>query len=173
VDSLRQLWGDIDEEDIRAAGRANSRAHLEQAEEAPTLRDRCVRSLVEAEVALQRGRLWFMVDHLAVARDSVMELFAAARGAPRALHCFQAEADHALQARLAATLPTGTLASAQQALVRFLDLLEHDLDTLSGGRVWLTDVQRGVLRQLRTRQVSAEVECSASGGDGLPLSRPG
>jgi hypothetical protein len=116
------------------------------------LRDRCVRSLLEVDVALQRRRLWFAIEHLGLARDSVIELFAAARGAARALHCFQSEADPALQVLLGATLPAGTLAAARQALLQFLDLLERDLDTLSGGHVLLTDVQRDVLRQIRARQ---------------------
>lgn len=155
VDSLRLLWGRISEEDIRAAGRANGRAEPEAME---VLRDRCVRSLLEVDVALQRRRLWFAIEHLGAARDSVIELFAAARGAARALHCFQREADHALQGRLGATLPAGTLASAQQALLHFLDLLERDLDTLAGGHVVLTDGHRDVLRQIRARQVPPVVE---------------
>jgi len=155
VDSLHLLWGRIGEEDIRAAGRANGRAEPEALE---VLRDRCVRSLLEVDVALQRRRLWFAIEHLGVARESVIALFAAARGAARALHCFQSEADPALQVRLGATLPAGTLASAQQALLQFLDLLERDLDTLAVGHVLLTDGQRDVLRQIRARQAPPVVE---------------
>lgn len=155
VDSLRLLWGHIAEDDIRAAGRANAPAQPEPLE---VLRDRCLRSLLETDVALQRRRLWWAIEHLTVARDDVITLFAAARGAPRPLHSFEKDADPALQARLAATLPADTLASAQQALLRFLDLLERDFDTLSAGRVTLTDIDHDLLRQIRTRQATLHLE---------------
>jgi predicted nucleotidyltransferase len=103
VEGARVLWGSITEEDIRAAGRANAPAEL------PTLavlRDRCVRALLEADVALQRKRLWFAIEQLNLARDQIIALFAAVRGAPRPLHAFQQAADERLSAQLAATLPT-------------------------------------------------------------------
>ncbi len=55
-------------------------------------------------------------------------------------------------------MPAGTLAAARQALLQFLDLLDRDLDTLAGGGVLLTDVQRDVLQQIRARQVPPVVE---------------
>lgn len=155
VDSLRLLGGYLDEEVIRAAGRANGR---QQPEAIEVLRDRCLRSLVEVDVALHRRRLWFAVEHLGLARDNVIELFAAARGGMRPLHCFQCEADPSLQARVGATLPAGTLAQAQRALLQFLDLLEQDLYTLSSGRVGLTEVQRDLLKQIRMRQAALVIE---------------
>ncbi len=155
VDSLRRLSGHLDEEAIRAAGRANGGAETEVVE---VFRDRCLRSLLEVDVALHRRRLWFAIEHLGLARDSVIELFAATRGGVRALHCFQSEAEPALQARLGATLPADTLASAQRALLQFVDLLERDLDTISSGRVRLSDVQRDLLGQIRARQADLVVE---------------
>lgn len=155
VDSLRLLWGHISEDDIRAAGRANAPAQPEPLE---VLRDRCLRCLLEADVALQRRRLWWAVEHLRLARDDVIALYAAARGHPRPLYCFPNEADPALQARLAATLPIAAYASAQQALLRFLDLLDRDFDILSAGRIHLADVHRDLLRQIRARQATLHLE---------------
>jgi predicted nucleotidyltransferase len=149
VESLRLLWGRITEGDISTAGRANARA------EPPALdvmRGRCVRALLEADVSLQRRRLWFAVEQLNLARDQIFALFAAARGAPRPLHAFQFAADERLSAQMAATLPTGTLAAAQQALVACLDLLEDHLDTIASGHITLSSEQREVLRQIRARQ---------------------
>ena len=155
VDSLRMLWGRIDDEAIRAAGRANRRAESEAMD---VLRDRCVRALLEVDVALQRQRLWFAVEHLNLARGCIIEIFATVRGAARPLHCFQDEADLPLQVSLGATLPAATLASAQQALLQFLDLLEHDLGMLSCGHVLLTEGQRDVLQQIRARQAHLVLE---------------
>jgi predicted nucleotidyltransferase len=149
VESLRLLWGRITEEDICTAGRANERA------EPPAfavLRDRCVRALLEADVALQRRRLWFAVEQLNMARDQIIALFAAARGAPRPLHAFQLAADERLSAQVATTLPTGSLAAAQQALVACLDLLEDHFDMIASGRITLSSELREVLRQIHARQ---------------------
>jgi hypothetical protein len=48
--------------------------------------------------------------------------------------------------------------SRGEALLQFLDLLERDLDTLSSGRVRLSDVQRDLLQQIRMRQADLDVE---------------
>jgi hypothetical protein len=52
----------------------------------------------------------------------------------------------------------GTLASARQALIATLDLLEDHLDKITRGRITLTDEQREVLRQIRARQAALAVE---------------
>ena len=61
-------------------------------------------------------------------------------------------APDALQARLGATLPQYSLASARDALRATLDLLEHDLATLTAGQVALTPAERVLMRRIRERQ---------------------
>jgi predicted nucleotidyltransferase len=155
VDSLRLLWGRIDEETARAAGRVNRRPDAQSLE---VLCGRCLRSLVEADVALQRRRLWFAVEHLNAACGAVIEAFGTARGAARPLRYFQGHADESLQARLGGTLPGSSLASAQRALMHVLDLVEHELGTITSGRVSLTAAQREMLGQIRARQAAIVFE---------------
>jgi hypothetical protein len=155
ADSMRLLWGRIDAEAIRAAALANAPAAPEPLD---VLCARCVRSLLEADVALQRRRLWFALDALEWARGALIEIFARARGAVRPLHAFQDQADAALQARLGATLPGPTLAAAQRALLCCLDLLESDLPALAAGQATLTEPQREVLRRVRERQAALRLD---------------
>lgn len=149
VESMRILCGRISMDEIASAGRANARL---LAESAGVLVGRCVRACLEADVALQRNRFWFAEQALQDARDHLIELYAAARGAARPLHAFQAHAGPALQSALAATLPADDLTSAHAALFACLDLLERDLPHISNGAAALTGGQRAVLRRIREHQ---------------------
>ncbi|HEV8192517.1 MAG TPA: nucleotidyltransferase domain-containing protein [Ktedonobacterales bacterium] len=151
VDSMRLLHGSIDEEMIRAAGLANRQPETDELE---VLCGQCLRALTEADVALQRRRLWFAVEHLARARDAVIGSFSVARGAARPLHYFQEHADEPPQASLASTLPGYSLVSAQRALLCFIESIERELGTITDGRVALTVAQRELLQRIRTRQAA-------------------
>jgi predicted nucleotidyltransferase len=155
VDSMRLLHGSLDEETIRAAGLANRQPETDELE---TLCGRCLRALAEADVALQRRRLWFAVEHLTRARAALIEAFGVARGAARPLHYFQAHADASLQASLGGTLPGDSLASAQVALQRFVALVERELGTITNGRFALTDAQLDMLRRIQIRQAALAFE---------------
>lgn len=148
TDSLRMLWGRIDEDAIRAAGNARRQ---KAAPALDILCGQCLRALVEVDVALQRGRLWFAVESLALARDRLIELYGFAREAIRPLHYFEEHADAALRERLGATLPGASLAAAQQALIHCLELVAQDLGALSAGKVALTPPQRALLQRIRER----------------------
>ena len=66
-----------------------------------------------------------------------------------ACHFFAAEAEADLQRRLGQTLPQHDLASVRPSLDCLLDLIEQDMDTITAGRVGLTDEQRGVIQAIR------------------------
>jgi hypothetical protein len=68
------------------------------------------------------------------ARCLLMELFAQTHGGARPVQIFEALADHALQSRLGATLPTFDLSSARRAQQAMLDLLEQDIPAFSNGQ---------------------------------------
>lgn len=154
VESMRLLCGRIGPDEIAAAGRANA---VPAAEQATVLVGRCVRACLEADVALQRRRFWFIEQALQDVRDHLIELYAATRGEARPLHAFQTHAPPVLHSALAATLPSGDLASAHAALLACLDLLERDLAHISNGAAALTDEQRAVLRLVRERQTQLQL----------------
>jgi predicted nucleotidyltransferase len=149
VDSLRLLSGRIDRAAIEAAGLANRRADDDPLSQ---LLDRGVRYALEVDVALQRGQVWDAIELLHLMRKLLMELFSRTHGGQRAFHFFQAKADAGLQARLGATLPGYSLASAQESLLQFLDILQNDLEAMTGGRVQLTAEHAGILNAVGQRQ---------------------
>lgn len=149
VASMRLLCGSINPEAICAAGQANTSP---PADSATMLLGRCVRALVEADVALQRRRVWFAIEHLAAVRDTLIALFGMAHDAPRPLHAFQHAAPSEAQEALSALVPHPTLMSSHQSLLRALDTLEHRLGLFAGDQVRLSDEQRAVLWAIRSRQ---------------------
>ncbi len=155
VDSMLPLNGSIDEETIRAAGLANRQA---AAKGLGILCGHGLRALAEADVALQRHRLWFAVEQLNRARAALVELYGVANGATRSLHYLQDRADEQFPADLASTLPAYNLASAQQALLHLIDLVEHELGTITDGRLTLTDAQREMLQCIKARQATLVFE---------------
>jgi predicted nucleotidyltransferase len=148
VDSVRVLWGQLGEGEIRAAGSAR-RGPLSPANE---LAARCIREALAVDIALQRGRLWWAVETLQVLRGLLVGLFARTHGGGRPLETFRTLAPAALQARLGATLPQYSLASARGALRAALDLLEQDLAALTADQVTLTPAERALVRHIRERQ---------------------
>jgi predicted nucleotidyltransferase len=148
VDSLRLLWGRIGEEDIRTAGRARRASPPPVSE----LTARCLRESLAVDIALQRGHLWSAVESLHALRGQLIATFARTHGGGRALDTFRMQADAALQAQLGAALPRYDLASARQALLACLDLLEHDLPRLTADQADLAPAQRALLRRIRERQ---------------------
>jgi predicted nucleotidyltransferase len=149
LESLRVLAGRLDNATIQAAGEANRRTEDEPLTQ---LLDEYVRYAVGVEVALRRGRLWGAIEQLHRMRDLLMAIFARARGGGRPLQTFEADADETLQARLGATLPQYDGPSVRAALTAMLDLVEHNLSSLSAGRLQLVDTQREVIRAVRGRQ---------------------
>ena len=86
-----------------------------------------------------------------------MRIFALTHGGTRPHHTFQALADTQTQALLGTTLPTYSLRSVQDAFVRLLDLLEHDLDHFTRGQAQFTDGHRYVLQRVRERQATLDL----------------
>jgi predicted nucleotidyltransferase len=149
VDSLRLLSGRIDQAAIEGAGLASRQMADEPLSQ---LLDRCVRYALEVDIALQRGQVWDAIELLHLMRKLLMELFSRTHGGQRAFHFFQAEADAGLQARLGATLPRYSLASAQESLLQFLDILQNDLEAVTEGRVQLTAGHAELLDAVGQRQ---------------------
>jgi hypothetical protein len=148
IDSLRCLAGPLDPAEIIAAGRAQA-ATRAPAEPLARLLDRSVRYAVEVDAALQRGRLWPALELLHRMRGLLMLVFGHSRGWPRPEAAFEAEASPALQASLAAGVPSFTLPAMRTALLALLELLENDLAELSAGQAVLSDGQDHLIRQVR------------------------
>jgi hypothetical protein len=148
VESMRLLWGRIGVEAIRTAGLANRRP-IEW--DAGVLVGRCVRRLLEAEIALRREEQWFAVEMLGILRDTLIELYGYSRSAPRLLHAFQREADADIQAALAGLLPQLDAGMLRKIVRHGCDVLERDLPMISQGMAALTAEQRVVVRQIRAR----------------------
>ena len=149
VDSLQLLLGRIDRATIEAAGLANRRVDDDPLSQ---LLDRCVRHALEVDTALQRGQVWDTIELLHLMRKHLMDLFSRTHGGKRAFHFFQAKADAELQIRLGATLPSYSLESVQESLLQFLDILKHDLEAMTDGRVHLTAEHVDILNAIRQRQ---------------------
>jgi len=153
VDSLIVLAGPLDHAPIVAAGLANRRRRE------PVIADlvgACIRQAVTTDAKLHRRAFWLAYLVLYELRERMLRVFAATRGARRPFHAIQA-ADQGLQARIARTLPGDDLLSLQRSFHALLNLLEHDLEALSGGQARLTEAQRRVLVQLRARQAALDL----------------
>ncbi len=149
VDTLLVLTGRLDTATIQAAGLANRQDAVQPLDR---LVDKGVRYAVEVGVALQRQRVWMAIELLHRMRGLMMELYAQSHGGLRPLQFFEANADPALQADLAATLPSSDPSSLRVALTRFLALLENDLERWTDGRVHLTAGQREVVQNLKVSE---------------------
>jgi predicted nucleotidyltransferase len=148
VDGLQVLTGRLDHATIAAAGSANRRPRKPVEE---TLAE-CVRYAAVADIALQRHNLWEAVEVLHDMRFLLMTLYTLTHGGQRPVQFFQANADADLQARIGRTLPLYQLVSVQESLERCLDILEHDLGSLTNEQIQLPDAYRKVLRAVRARQ---------------------
>ncbi|HEX6484090.1 MAG TPA: nucleotidyltransferase domain-containing protein [Ktedonobacteraceae bacterium] len=146
VESMKVLWGHIDEAAIIAAGLANRKTE----DTSPgQLLDMCVRYALETNIALQRRRLWEAIELEHRIRALLMELFALSHDRPRPTQGFQEEADAPLQALLGTTLPQFDLLSIQKALLNLLDILEHKLGQFIGRQVQLTQMHLNIIKQVR------------------------
>ncbi|HKF36018.1 MAG TPA: nucleotidyltransferase domain-containing protein [Ktedonobacteraceae bacterium] len=153
VSSMQVLSGQVDSEIIKVAGLANR-----QVKDRPLTRllDMCVRYAVDTDVFLQRRQLWGAIETEHRMRNLLMELYAQAHGGVRPLQFFEAEASAPLQTRLGATLPQYQMASAQEALIHFLDILEQDVDLVTGGQIQLTAAHHEILKCVRMRQANLQ-----------------
>jgi len=149
IDSMLLLSRRIERSAIESAGLANRALDNEPLDREL---DRCVRYALEVDSALQRGYLWSAIELLHYMRKSIMKLFARSHHGERAYQFFQKEADERLQVRLGSTLPRYDLKSAQESLAQFLDILTHDLETLTGGQVQLTRAHSELLTRIVSRQ---------------------
>lgn len=154
TDSLLVLAGQLDADVIKRAAQANvkQRDNLLGASI-----DHAVRRAVEVDVALQRQQFWRALPALYALQEQVLRIFALAHGGTRPHHTFQAVADTQTQALLAGTLPAYSVRSVQDAFVRLLDLLEHDLDRFTRGQAQFTDAHRSVLQRVRERQAMPDL----------------
>ncbi len=149
ADSLHVIVGQIDAQTIKAAAQANGPLPHDTWEERM---DHAMRRVVGVDVALQRRQLWQALPALHLLQEQMLRLFALAHGGIRPYHTFQAMANEQTQALLGATVPAYSLQSVQVSFGRLLDLIEHDLDHFTLGKVQLTDAQRAVLQRVRQRQ---------------------
>jgi predicted nucleotidyltransferase len=149
VDSLQVLTGQIDHDVIAAAGAANR----QPGESSEQILSRCVRYAAVADIALQRNRLWDVVEVLHRMRTLLMELYTLTHGGQRPWQFFQAAAGTDLQTKFGRTLPQYQLVSVQGALGHCLDILEQDLGSLTNEQIELPDAYRKVLKAVRARQV--------------------
>lgn len=148
VESMRILWGRIDEAAIKAAALANRYTETSPGQ----LLDMCVRYTLETGIALQRQQLWLAIEMEHRIRGLLMQLFAQSHGNPRPIHAFEREADVALQMLLSSTLPQYNLLSIQKALFNLLDILENNLEQFAGGQVQLVQTHLRIIQQIRERQ---------------------
>ncbi len=149
VDSMLLLSGRIDRSTIESAGLTNRKTDDEPLDREL---DRCVRYALEVDSALQRGYLWSAIELLHYTRKSIMKLFTRSHQGERDYQFFQKEAEERLQVRLGSTLPRYDLKSAQESLARFLDILRHDLEALTGSQVQLTEAHSELLARIVSRQ---------------------
>lgn len=157
LDGLRVLAGPLAPEAIRLAALAN-------AEAAPPLEQFVHQALwlaVTADSALHRRRFWRAVHALEPMRGALLAAFASSHGGQRPYHVFEAEASAGLKSHFGRTFPqyapdspADSLRSMQAALLALLDLAEHHLDEIAGGRVRLTPELSELLSRIRTRQAA-------------------
>jgi predicted nucleotidyltransferase len=148
IDSMMLLLGRIDRFTIEAAVLNN-----QELDDEPTSRelDRCVRYALEVDNALRRGYLWSAIELLHYTRLSIMKLFTRSHRGERAYQFFEKEANERIQVRLGSTLPQYDLKSAQESLAQFLDILTHDLDSLTNGQVQLTGAHSELISRIISR----------------------
>jgi len=149
IDSMHLIMGRIDRSAIETAGLTN-----QVLDDEPINRelDKCIRYVLEIDNALYRGQIWAAIELLHYTRRSIMELFTRSHQGNRAYQFFQKEADKRIQARLGSTLPLYNLKSAQESLAQFLDILTHDLESLTDGQIQLTGAHSELLTKIISRQ---------------------
>jgi len=147
VDDLRIISGALSVEQIVAAGVMHSM--LPRSLE--LIASDALRHAIGVHIRLERCHLWTAVWLLDEVRARLLELFAVGRGLSRSSIAFDTTAAPELQRLLKPLLARADLSSVRQALLAALDVMEHEVPSLSEGAYNLTDQQRGVLSRLRGR----------------------
>jgi predicted nucleotidyltransferase len=151
VDDLKIISGNLDRDQIVAAGLRVSRPprSLE------LIVSEALRLAIGVHIRLRRRHVWQAVWLLDDLRARLMELFATARGV-LPVREFDALATPELKGRMGTLLARDDLQGVERALISALDLLEHDLPSLSNAAYELTPQQRGVLSGLRRRMADSQ-----------------
>lgn len=148
VDSLVLLTGHIDAAAIVAAGRARQPPTPPLDEVLAPL----VRALVGVATSLERDQLWLALAGLHAAREGLLVLFQRTHGGIRPYHTFQSQAAPALQTQFGRTVPAFDRRGVETAFAQVLQLVLHDLDEVTCGRVHLPQTHRQVLAVVQDRQ---------------------
>ncbi len=146
VDSMLVLAGSLDETKITAAGNRNRSG---EAKPLSQLLDKCVRYAVVANVEFQRKHFWAANEVLHRVRTLLMDIYAHTHSGDRGYQFFDIHAEKRFQPRLGATLPTFDDHSLQESFNRLLDIIESDLNYLSGEQLDLTTAQKTILDRVR------------------------
>ncbi len=95
-------------------------------------------------------------------RGALVEIFAASRSGNRVYEVFEEEAGAGLKEKFGRTFPqyfpdspTGSIHSLRNALLALLNLIEHDVDELSNGKVQLGPGERETIGRLQVRVMRA------------------
>lgn len=156
LDSMRILWGDISLDEIREAGLRNRRAPADSQKKTETALSIIVRSILDGQLALARGRLWsahIAIEHV---RALLLVIYAETRDLPRPLPAFERDPDPTLRAALAPLAASLTPAAIRAALVAAAGfLLGPNLDRLTNGQAALTPGERHILTEVRQRLQAA------------------
>jgi hypothetical protein len=146
VEDLKIISGKLDRDQIVAAGLTVSRPPRSM----ELIVSEALRLAIGVHIRLRRRHVWQAAWLLDNVRARFMELFATGRGL-LPVRSFDALATPELRRRMGALLARDDLQAIEIALISALDLLEHDLPSLSNGTYELTAQQRGVLFELRRR----------------------
>lgn len=149
ISSMRLLWGQIAEAEIRAAGLDNAPQTRPAEQEPEALLALCVRQALDGSTALARGRLWSALACLEEARYLLMEL--AMPDADRSMQAFERAAEPETQALLARIVGGWDAASVRAALLALCDLLSAQLDAFTGDQPRLTPGEAATLDAIRAR----------------------
>jgi predicted nucleotidyltransferase len=159
----RLLCGSLEPEAVRGAAEARVR------DDPPLSRElhRALWLALGADIALQRRQFWRALPWLDPLRNALVGIFAASRGGQRAYYFFEERASAALKAKFGRTFaqyfPDSPVDSARlqsDALAALLDLVEHNLDELSDGKLQLGPGEREVVSRLRARQTALRAQRS-------------
>lgn len=148
IDSMLVLCGSLGADEIVAAGVARAR------EPQTTIEDvlaTCIRHALYVDKSLARNRLWSASYALHRLRMELMNAFGQTHGGVRGWITFEEHATPPLQARLAETVALHDEPSIRSALLRSIDILEHEIAAFVAGHSGINADGRDVVRRLRER----------------------
>jgi predicted nucleotidyltransferase len=146
IENFIILHGDLDRNTIISAGAANRKNAITELD---ILVDKCIRYLLEVNIAIRRKRIWAAVELLHYCRGLLMELFTVAHGGKRSYQHFEKNASNELQGRIGRTLPRFDLESLKTALLGLIEVVCENLPELSYGKVLLVPVRHELLENIR------------------------